>query len=97
MRLLSAKDVKINNFMPNKPPSKTSRAARTAQKQKTAKPMSAPLNPSQQLLLKKSDKMKMVFWNQDPSLANLTPVVVSADFIVNQDNFWEKLDDIKAT
>lgn len=44
----------------------------------------------QQLLLKKSDKMRLVFWNQDPELRNLLPVVVSVDFVVDQDCFWER-------
>lgn len=47
-------------------------------------------NLNEQLLLKKSDKMKMIFWNQDPALFSLRPLVVSADFIVNQDNFWQR-------
>lgn len=38
--------------------------------------------------MKKSDKMKLVFWNQEPSLEGLKPIVISADFVVNQDFFW---------
>jgi len=45
--------------------------------------------------MKKSDKMKLVFWNQDTSLDEMKPVVVSADFVVNQDLFWEKVEDPK--
>ena len=95
MRLISAKDVKVNNFINMRPPPKTSRSTRTALKKKSTKPQTNTLNPSQQLLLQKSDKMKLIFWNQEPSLQYLTPVILSADFIVNQDNFWEKLDESK--
>jgi hypothetical protein len=46
-------------------------------------------NKYEQLLLKKSDKAKVLYWNNDPSLGNLPKVVVSADYIFNQDAFWE--------
>lgn len=46
-------------------------------------------HPHEELLLKRSDKMKLVFWNRDPALQGLPRVAVSADFILNQDAFWE--------
>ena len=95
MRLISAKDVKVNNFINMRPPPKTARTTRAALKKKSTKLQTNLLNPIQQLLLQKSDKIKLVFWNQEPSLQYLFPVVISADFIINQDNFWEKLDDSK--
>jgi hypothetical protein len=33
--------------------------------------------------------MKLVYWNRDPALLELPKIVVSADYIVDQDNFWE--------
>lgn len=47
-------------------------------------------NIYEQLLLKKSDKMKLIFWNQDPNLMQLKPLILSADIIVNQDCFWDQ-------
>lgn len=32
--------------------------------------------------------MKLVYWNNDPSLVGINKIVVSADFIVDQDCFW---------
>jgi len=32
--------------------------------------------------------MKLLYWNKDPILSCLPKIVVSADFIINQDNFW---------
>jgi len=33
--------------------------------------------------------MKLVYWNKDPALLDLNKVIVSADFIIDQDHFWE--------
>jgi hypothetical protein len=46
-------------------------------------------NKYEALLLKKSDKTKVLYWNSDPSLSALQKIVVSADFVFNQDVFWE--------
>ncbi len=46
-------------------------------------------NKYEQLLLKKSDTAKVLYWNNDFSLATLPVIVVSVDFIFNQDVFWE--------
>jgi hypothetical protein len=46
-------------------------------------------NKYEQLLLKKSDKAKVLYWNNDPNLVNMNKIVVSADFIFNQDGFWD--------
>lgn len=38
--------------------------------------------------------MKLIFWQTDPALAPLPQIVVSADYIVDQDCFWgEKVED----
>jgi hypothetical protein len=46
-------------------------------------------NKYEQLLLKKSDMAKVLYWNNDVTLTALPKIVVSVDFIFNQDVFWE--------
>lgn len=87
LRLLSAKPTKVNNYLMD--PSVIERAMRSNRgygRKKTTKTVYR--NVYEQVLLKNSDKMRLIFWNQDPLLLSLKPLVVSADFIVNQDTFW---------
>lgn len=46
-------------------------------------------NKYEQFLLKKSDKTKVLYWNNDPFLNTMPKIIISADFIFNQDDFWE--------
>lgn len=34
--------------------------------------------------------MKLLYWNNDANLLALNKIVISADFVMNQDSFWEK-------
>jgi hypothetical protein len=94
VRQLSAKQPKMNNYLFDMATfEKILSNPRIAIKKKTTKLLQK--NVYEQLLLKKSDKMKLVFWNQDPSLMQKKPIILSADLIVNQDCFWDQGEDNK--
>jgi hypothetical protein len=80
----------MNNFFTSHIPMES--AAMTSRmgnkKHRTVK--TSTRNAHEQLLLKRSDKMKLVYWNGDSSLVYLKHVVISADFVIDQDAFWEK-------
>ena len=97
--MIPTREVQINNFLQMRPTSRninhsstnnhtSNRKIRTSQKQRNVKIFPLTLNNSQMLLLKRSDKMKLVYWNCEEMENKLPFVVVSADFVVNQDNFW---------
>ena len=33
--------------------------------------------------------MKLLYWNDADDIKQLSKIVVSADYIINQDNFWD--------
>jgi hypothetical protein len=56
------------------------------------KPIKHEKTQEQTLLLKNCDKTKLIFWNKDlPICGNEKYLVVSADLIIDQDCFWDKL------
>lgn len=46
------------------------------------------LTDAQKMLLKNSDRIKKLVWNENNE--SLIPLVVSADFIMDQDSFWSE-------
>lgn len=87
LRLLSSKQPQTNNYMFDATIiEKMLGNNRGKAKRKPMKPVYR--NVYEQMLLKSSDKVKLIFWNQDPALSSLKPIVVSADFVINQDNLW---------
>lgn len=82
------KQKKINNFFDNL----GNVFARPASRLSHKKHPSAQVhfkNKYQQFLLKRSDKAKVLYWNNDATLHSLPKIVISADFVFNQDAFWE--------
>lgn len=47
-------------------------------------------NIFEQYLMRNSDKMKLLYWNNADDIISLSKIAISADYILNQDNFWDE-------
>ena len=47
-------------------------------------------NIFEQYLMRNSDKMKLLYWNDADDIISLSKIAISADYILNQDNFWDE-------
>lgn len=48
-----------------------------------------PVSENEQLLIKHSDRMMLLFWSDEVELGNAQKIIISADFLLDQDSFWE--------
>lgn len=40
--------------------------------------------------MRNSDKMKLLYWNDADDVIFRSKITISADYIINQDNFWDE-------